>query len=151
MPLQLVLDRVLDGDDLQVGRLILSSAGVERGGLAGAGGAGDQQDAVRPVDQRLEVAAAPSGAKPELIEAAGTTEERSRSRMTMRLAVDGGDGGDADVDPPAACAVTRMRPSWGRRRSAMFISAMILMREVTRGLEPPRRRLLRRSSTPSMR
>ena len=39
-------------------------------------------------------------------------------------------------------AVTRMRPSWGRRRSAMFISAMILMREVTRGLQPPRRRLL---------
>ena len=28
-------------------------------------------------------------------------------------------------------AVRRMRPSWGRRRSAIFISAMILMREVT--------------------
>ena len=28
-------------------------------------------------------------------------------------------------------SVTRMRPSWGSRRSAMFISAMILMREVT--------------------
>ena len=31
--------------------------------------------------------------------------------------------------PPGA--VTRMRPSCGRRRSAMFISAMILMREVS--------------------
>jgi hypothetical protein len=29
------------------------------------------------------------------------------------------------------CSVTRMRPSCGSRRSAMFISAMILMREVT--------------------
>ena len=29
--------------------------------------------------------------------------------------------------PPA---VTRMRPSWGSRRSAMFISAMSLMRDV---------------------
>ena len=31
--------------------------------------------------------------------------------------------------PP--CPVTRMRPSCGRRRSAMFISAMILIREVS--------------------
>ena len=49
-----VLDRVLDGDDL--GRLVLDlvERRVQRGGLAGAGRAGDEHDPVRPVDELLE-------------------------------------------------------------------------------------------------
>ena len=47
----LVLDRVLDGDDLERLVLDLVEGRVERGALAGAGRAGDQDDAVRPVDQ----------------------------------------------------------------------------------------------------
>ena len=39
-------------------------------------------------------------------------------------------------------SVTRMRPSWGSRRSAMFISAMILMREVMAAWSRRGRRLL---------
>ena len=42
----LVFDRVLNGDDLVFVALDLVERGVERGGLAGAGGPGDQQDAV---------------------------------------------------------------------------------------------------------
>ena len=50
----LVLDRVLDRDDL--GRLVLDlvEGRVERRRLAGAGRAGDEHDAVRPVDHLLE-------------------------------------------------------------------------------------------------
>ena len=47
----LVFDRVLDRDDLDVRLVQLGQRGVQRGGLARAGGAGDQQDAVRAVDE----------------------------------------------------------------------------------------------------
>ena len=42
----LVLDRIFDGDDLVFVALDLVERGVERRGLAGAGGAGDQHHAV---------------------------------------------------------------------------------------------------------
>jgi hypothetical protein len=45
-----VFDRVLDGDDAQIGGVDLPEKGVERGRLAGAGGAGDEDDAVRVVE-----------------------------------------------------------------------------------------------------
>ena len=43
----LVLDRIFDGDDLLVGQVDAFERRIERGGLAAAGGAGDQEDAVR--------------------------------------------------------------------------------------------------------
>ena len=46
--------RVFDGDDVLVGGVDLGERCVERRGLAATGGAGDQQDAVRPGDQLLE-------------------------------------------------------------------------------------------------
>src|SRR5690606_19612143 len=55
--LDLVLDRVLDGDDLHVRRVDLRQRRIQRGGLARTGGAGDQQDAVRAlqhVDEATE-------------------------------------------------------------------------------------------------
>ena len=49
-PRQAVLDRVLDGDDLVLGRVDLLQRGVQRGGLAAAGGPGHQDHPAGPVD-----------------------------------------------------------------------------------------------------
>ena len=51
---QVVLDRVLGGDDLDVGPVQLVERGVEGGRLARPGRAGHEQDAVGPLDQLLE-------------------------------------------------------------------------------------------------
>ena len=48
---QLVLHRVFHGDDLGGLSIELAEGGIERGGLARAGGAGNQQDAVGPLQQ----------------------------------------------------------------------------------------------------
>ena len=45
---QVVLDRILGRDDLAIRSVQLVQGGVERGGLAGAGRPGDQEDAVGP-------------------------------------------------------------------------------------------------------
>ena len=44
--LELILDRVFDGDDLSGDRVQCQQPGVERGGLAAAGRPGHQHDAV---------------------------------------------------------------------------------------------------------
>ena len=49
-----ILHRVLDRDDLAVRAVDEIQAGIEGGGLAGAGGAGDQKDAVGQADEALE-------------------------------------------------------------------------------------------------
>ena len=46
-PLQLILHRIFDGDDLVAPGIRFRYRGIERGGLAAAGGAGHQQHAVR--------------------------------------------------------------------------------------------------------
>ena len=51
---QQVFDRVLDRDDLAVGAIDEVQTGVKGGGFAGAGGPGDQQDAVGQPDHALE-------------------------------------------------------------------------------------------------
>ena len=54
----LVLNRILNGDDLANPVVGLLQGGVERSGLAGAGGAGDQDDAVagaEPASEQLQV------------------------------------------------------------------------------------------------
>ncbi len=98
-PLELVLHRVLDGDDLEVGAIDLVERRVEGGGLAGAGGAGDEEDAVRSPDQSLESlrGAAREAEAIEGQEDGGSVEQPHHDG----LAVDGRHGGDADVDPPA--------------------------------------------------
>ena len=53
-PRDVVLDRVLDGDDVDLPRLELVDGGVERGGLAAAGGAGDQHHALAVAQQSPE-------------------------------------------------------------------------------------------------
>ena len=56
-PLQLVLDRVLDGDDVLLRRVDLVQRGIEGGGLAAAGRAGDQDDAAGAGQEPLHEAA----------------------------------------------------------------------------------------------
>ena len=58
------------------------------------------------------------------------TDDRSSNRMTMDSPWMVGTL-DTRMSIRRAFKVMRMRPSWGRRRSAMFSSAISLMREVT--------------------
>ncbi len=51
---ELVLDRVLDRDDLARDRVERQQPGIQRRGLAAAGRPGDQHDAVRQVERRVE-------------------------------------------------------------------------------------------------
>ncbi len=63
------------------------------------------------------------------------TDERSSSRMTIDSPWMVGTV-ETRMSTRRPWAVTRMRPSCGRRRSAMFISAMILMRDVSAACSP---------------
>ena len=128
---EVVLDRVLDRHD--VARVVVEplQRRVQRGGLARAGRAGDQQDAVRLVDQLVDQLAGCCGSMPSALEVepAGLLVEQAQHHA---LAVAGGDGRDAHVDR-AAGQRRLMRPSCGRRFSAMSSCAMTLMRDTTSG------------------
>ena len=95
--LELVLDRILDGEDVEVGRVDLGEAGVERRRLARAGRAGDQQDAVRPVDESSRSARG-DRRRSRCRRGRGAPSSRSSRRMVMRSPCGGRRGGDAHVD-----------------------------------------------------
>ena len=97
--LELILDGILDGDDLLVGRVDLVERAVERGRLAGARGAGHEQDPVGEGDEALEARLGLRGkAEPlERQEDGRAIEEAHHDRFT----VDGRDRGHADVDAAA--------------------------------------------------
>ena len=93
---QLVLDRVLGGDDVHVRLVEVLEAGVERRRLARAGRPRHEDDAVRLVDRVLHRAVG------EVVEAQ-RGEARREVRLVERthddlLAVDRREDGDADVD-----------------------------------------------------
>ena len=93
--LQLVLDRIFDGDDLTVRRVDLVEGPVEGRRLAGSGRAGDEEDAVRLPDQPFEAGQHPRR-EAELLERqehALAVEETHHDR----LAVHRRDRGGADV------------------------------------------------------
>ena len=133
---------------LLVRSLMRSSARVERRRLARAGRAGDEQDAVRPVnelvDQRLvRVAHA------ELVERrAGPACLSSRRSTTRSPCPDGIVETRTSTARPAMRS--EMRPSCGRRFSAMSSFAMTLMRDTTIGATA-RFDCSTSRSTPSMR
>ena len=58
------LDRVLDGDDVHLGLREVLEDRVERGGLAAAGGAGDEDDARGPRDEVVELRHVVAAEKP---------------------------------------------------------------------------------------
>ncbi len=97
---ELILDRVLDGDDLARDRVERQQPGVERGGLAAAGRAGDQHD---PVGQSSAAFQAGDDGRSEaelvVVERHGAAVEHAQHDG---LAVQRGNGGHAEVDLRAA-------------------------------------------------
>src|SRR5437870_2920581 len=94
--LEVVLDGVLGGHDVDVGGVDGMDGGVEGGGLARAGGAGDEDHAVGGADRLFEVLEG-IGVEAELgeVELEGVFIEQAHDGF---LPVDGGEGGDAEVD-----------------------------------------------------
>ena len=94
--LHLVFDGVLGRHDADVDLVDLVEEGVEAGGFARAGGAGDEDDAVGAGDELVGegVVALAHAQVLELDEVAGFLEQAQGDA----LAVGGGAGGDADVD-----------------------------------------------------
>ena len=135
--LQLVLDRILDGEDVEVGRVDLGQAGVERGGLARAGRPGDQHDAVRAVDElvhlaQVVVAEADVGQVEQHRLAIEQTDGDALARLTVGTVA-------TRMSMSLPAILRRMRPSCGRRFSAMFRPAMIFTREMIEGMNCARR------------
>ena len=99
---QLVFDRVFDGDDLLFDTVDLVERGVERRRLTGACRAGDQHDAVRLGDQAAELLEL-GALHPEFRQAphGGLFVENTHDGA---LAVDGRNRGDAQVDLTARTA-----------------------------------------------
>src|SRR2546427_8758599 len=93
---QLVLDRILDGDELLVGRVDLVERPVERGRLAAAGGAGHQDHAVGLRDQPVELRerVLRETERPEGHDDRRAVEDAEHDT----LAVERGEGRDAEID-----------------------------------------------------
>ena len=79
----LVLDRILGGEDVAARLVDPVQARVERGRLAAAGRAGDQDDAVRPLDEAVHQARSRARAKPRSVRSSRTMV-LCRRRITMR-------------------------------------------------------------------
>ena len=117
--LELVFDRVLDGDDLVLFGLDLAEGGIEGRGLAGPRGPGDQHHPVGLADEAAE-AGQLLLVEAEHVEAQGREllgeallVEDADDRV---LAVDGGHDGDAEVD----AAATDLHPEAAVLRDALL-------------------------------
>ncbi|MQM39515.1 hypothetical protein KBTX_03543 [wastewater metagenome] len=92
---EVILDRVLDGEDVAAAVVEPCDGGVERGGLAGTGGTGDQQDPVGAVDEGVDLAAQPLVHTQVLqVQAPRLLVEQTQHHA---FAVAAGQGGDAHV------------------------------------------------------
>ena len=129
-PLELVFDRILDGDDLAHGVVDLRERAVKRGRFAAAGRAGDQRDAVRHTQHALEEfrsrSAMPRPSSP--IRPASCRSRRITTASPCSI-------GMTETRMSTSLFLTRilMRPSCGTRFSAMFRLLRILMRETMAG------------------
>ena len=94
--LQLILHRIFNGHDVALPGVEAAEGGVERRAFPGAGRTGDQDDAVRAGDQRIDP-----------IEQGGRHAQRQQIQVDAvfvqqtqddAFAVAGGQGGDAHVD-----------------------------------------------------
>ena len=131
---QVVFDRVLGRDDLAVWAVQVVERRVQGGGLSRTGRPGHQDDPVGPLDR----AAGSSGSRPrESPSCRKPTLMLSLSRIRMTTDWPWLVGStltrrSSSLSP----TVTLIRPSWGRRRSAMSILARILMRGQDRAQQP---------------
>src|SRR6266498_17960 len=99
-PGELEFDGIFDGDDVVFGVVQLVESGIERGGFAGAGGPGDEQQAVRSVDRGAEPAIG-IGVQPDLLDARGEVAFVEHAQDDL-LAVHGGQEGNAEVEIASA-------------------------------------------------
>ena len=126
----LVFDRVLDGERCLLSALLRRvERRIKRRGLAAAGGAGDENDAVGLCQQLGERARAPFlEAQRGIVELHARSDRECAAPRSLRSMV-------GMVEMRRSMSVPRtvdlMRPSCGSRRSAMLSCAMILMRDVT--------------------
>src|ERR1035441_1499196 len=93
----LVFDGIFDGDDFLVGQVDSLEGGIEGGGLAAAGGAGDEEDAVGEAGEVLHALqhVVVEAEAAEVVEIAGGAIEESHDDA---FAIEGGQGGNAEVD-----------------------------------------------------
>ncbi len=91
---EFIFHRIFHGDNAALGVIDLAEEGIEAGGFPGAGGAGDEDDAVGQVQQRFDFIF-DKWLHPELGDVEFLLVEKPQRDA---LALDGGDGGDADVD-----------------------------------------------------
>src|SRR6202000_2451573 len=100
----LVLDRIFDGDDLVLFGLDLVERGVEGGGFARAGGAGDEHHAVGLLDVAAEAAEILFGetddVEREVVELLGHRLLVEHAEYSV-FPVHGGHDADAEVDEAA--------------------------------------------------
>ena len=92
----LVFDGVFDRDDAEVGGVDLTEKGVERGGFAGAGRTGHQNDAMGELEDALDGGLL-GGIHAQPVHGVGLAAEVEQAQAHA-LGVDGRDGGDADVE-----------------------------------------------------
>ena len=125
--LDLILDRVFDGQDLAMRLIQDGERSCQRGGLAAAGWAGDQHEAMRCgkmlAQERLFL-----GGEAELGEVEHALHVLQQADGDG-FPVDRGHGRDRASRACAASILTRARPSCGRRRSAMSSPERILTRD----------------------
>src|ERR1700722_16348027 len=98
----LEFDRVFDGDDVVNGAVKLVECGVKRGGLAGTGGAGDENQTVRRIHRTSELLES-VGIEAEFVEAGGEVRLVEHAEHDF-FTVDRGQKGDAQIEVLAADA-----------------------------------------------
>src|SRR4029079_6356967 len=89
--LDLILDRILDGQDLPLRRVQTRQGGIKGGRLAAAGRAGHENDAMRPVEhaqQRIEIGPA-NPQRFEIKRYCLTVQEAQHGRLAMETWRDG--------------------------------------------------------------
>jgi hypothetical protein len=124
--------------DVELGAGQVAERRVERGGLAGAGRARDEDQSVRAGDPLLE-ALALGRREAEVLEV-GHQHARVEHAHDDLLAERGRHARHAQLHL-ALGALVLIRPSCGRRRSAMFMPASTLIRDDDRAVHGKRQRL----------
>ena len=123
------LDRILDGGDVELAGGDRLERRVERGRLAGAGRAGHQDDAVRPADELVELQHL-LGVEAERRTRSWVSTSGSKMRITI-FSPNATGRVETRSSTSLPARVVLMRPSCGRRFSAMSRRDMVLMREMT--------------------
>ena len=129
--LELVFHRVFNRDDFADGIVDFVERGVKRGGFAAAGRAGDEDDAVRQLRGRagnspVRACPCPVRARPRSVAFCRSKRITTASPCSIGMT-------ETRMSTSASSMRTLMRPSCGRRFSAMLRWLKILTRETMAG------------------